>query len=145
MEIKNRPNETRVIASVWRRMSGGICDCSLLLMIFLACMFMGLGDVSVENTKTSVTMNGYVSIIASIFYWLCLACMEYKTGKTPGKYMVSTKVVTEDYQAISFFQALLRNMCRLIDSIFVGLVIIICTKENQRFGDLLAKTLVVED
>lgn len=138
----------RVIASTWRRIGGGICDLIVLFIIITACSFIGLSDVAIGNARFSTSMSGWPFVIVLMLYWLCLAYMEYKTGKTPGKYLTGTRVLTEDYQKISFVQALLRNAFRVIDGIgffIVGLIVIICTKENQRLGDLIAKTYVVED
>lgn len=142
------PNENFVIASTWRRIGGGICDFMIFFIFIAICGSLGLGDLSIENTKASVSMSGWPFFIVSLLYALCLAYMEYKTAKTPGKYLTRTKVLGENYQKISFFQALLRNVLRLLDEFgfcLIGLVLIICTKENQRLGDLIAKTYVVED
>lgn len=142
------PNTNHVIASAWRRVGGGLCDLIVLFILITICSLSGLGDASVSNTRFSASMSGWPFLILLLLYWLGLAYMEYKTGKTPGKYIAKTKVLSERYEKITFYQALLRNIFRLIDGIglfIVGVIIILCTQENQRLGDLVAKTYVVED
>ena len=74
--------------------------------------------------------------------------MEFKYGKTPGKFLCSSKVVTEAGAPITLGQSAIRNSLRLIDGIFlylVGLIIIAVDKNNQRLGDLVAKTMVIDE
>ena len=65
--------------------------------------------------------------------------MEYFTGRAPGKYFSGTMVVTEKYKKSKAWQAMVRNIVRLVDFIgiyLVGLIIILFDKKNQRLGKL---------
>ena len=138
-------DSTPIIASVWRRIGGGLCD---LTCIFIFCVLSGISNIDATNNRINFSMEGWASFVAFFFSFLIFAWMEYKTGKTPGKYVFNTRVTTENYQKISFKQSLYRNFFRIIDGIggfLIGLIIIICTTKNQRLGDLIAKTYVVKD
>ena len=139
---------TPIIASLWRRTFGGIID--LICLMIFSCLFIiltSLGSIS-TNDGFSVALNGWPFVSALVIYFTLLAMMEYNLGKTPGKYFTKTHVLHENFQPITFAQALLRNVARLIDIMacyLVGFIIILCTQQNQRFGDLIAKTIVVQD
>ncbi|ODS39273.1 MAG: hypothetical protein A7316_05910 [Candidatus Altiarchaeales archaeon WOR_SM1_86-2] len=67
-------------------------------------------------------------------------------GQTLGKRLTNIRSVTEDGEVPSFLQAFLRTLLLFVDGLFFGLVgaiLIHVSKNNQRLGDMLAKTIVV--
>jgi len=153
------------IASIGDRMFGGFIDlCALSIFVSL---FGHITRLNVVTTTASqldiggfyvgirwlgisvpIHIHGWPDILAILVGFCLFSLMEYITGKTPGKYLAKIHVVTEDYQKITFWQAMLRNISRFIDRIgfyVVGFVIMVFSKNNQRLGDLLAKTYVVKD
>jgi uncharacterized RDD family membrane protein YckC len=86
-----------------------------------------------------VIVNGYFAI----FEWLW-------RGQTPGKRWLKLRVIREDGRPISFFEAMTRNLLRVIDFIFppfysIGLISVFATDRDQRVGDLVAGTVVVRE
>lgn len=86
-----------------------------------------------------IIINGYFAI----FEWLW-------SGQTPGKRWLKLRVIREDGRPISFFEAMIRNLIRVIDFIVppfysVGLVSVFATERDQRVGDLVAGTVVVRE
>jgi uncharacterized RDD family membrane protein YckC len=86
-----------------------------------------------------VIVNGYFAI----FEWLW-------RGQTPGKRWLKLRVIREDGRPISFFEAMTRNLLRVIDFIFppfysIGLISVFATERDQRVGDLVAGTVVVRE
>src|SRR5205809_1028494 len=84
-------------------------------------------------------INGYFAI----FEWLW-------SGQTPGKRWLKLRVIREDGRPISFFEAMIRNLIRVIDFMVppfysVGLVSVFSTARDQRVGDLVAGTVVVRE
>jgi uncharacterized RDD family membrane protein YckC len=84
-------------------------------------------------------INGYFAI----FEWLW-------SGQTPGKRWLKLRVIREDGRPISFFEAMIRNLIRVIDFMVppfysVGLVSVFATERDQRVGDLVAGTVVVRE
>jgi uncharacterized RDD family membrane protein YckC len=86
-------------------------------------------------------------------FWLLLALgvgyyvvCEGATGTTLGKRMVGIRVVDEDGEHLSFGQAVVRNLLRLVDCLFfylVGAIFALTSPHGQRLGDRAAHTLVV--
>lgn len=70
-------------------------------------------------------------------------------GQTPGKRLVGVKVVDTNGNEISAGTATLRNITKIVGGssllfILVGVVLIADSRDNQRLGDRLAETLVVQ-
>lgn len=70
-------------------------------------------------------------------------------GQTPGKRLVGLRVISVTGQPITAFDALLRNLLRIVDQMpgiyAVGVLSIFFTSRNQRLGDLVAGTVVVQE
>ena len=73
-------------------------------------------------------------------------------GQTPGKALVGIRVIQWRGTEMNFFQAAVRNLLRVVDSLpvplplgpgLVGFVVAACNREQRRLGDLAADTLVV--
>ncbi|HUW82004.1 MAG TPA: RDD family protein [Phycisphaerae bacterium] len=70
-------------------------------------------------------------------------------GSSPGKRLLGCRVVTEQGDRISLGQAILRNLFRVleleIDPPLLPLVLLVgLTRNRQRLGDIVARTVVVE-
>ncbi len=137
-------------ASVGKRIAGGVLDCFVCLAVFIVLGII-LGDAYASTSShgsVSVGVSGPSIWIGSILIIAVFSFLEFKFGKTPGKFICKTKVVTETGAAITLGQSVIRNLLRLIDGIFfylVGLIIISIDKNNQRLGDLVAKTIVTDE
>jgi len=71
---------------------------------------------------------------------------EAETGATLGKRMVGIRVVGEDGEHHTLGAALVRNLIRIVDSLFfyfVGFMFALTSKRGQRLGDRAAHTIVV--
>ncbi len=70
-----------------------------------------------------------------------------RSGQSPGKRALGIRVIKEGGYALSFTDALLRNLLRLADFLpflnAAGLASVFLTPRGQRLGDLAAGTLVV--
>lgn len=76
------------------------------------------------------------------YYILC----EAATGATLGKRMIGIHVVGEDGERVTFGAAVVRNLLRVVDSLFfylVGVIFALTSPLGQRLGDRAAHTLVV--
>lgn len=72
---------------------------------------------------------------------------EGTTGQTIGKKIVNIKVVRQDGKPMTHMDAIIRTILRIIDGIalyLVGLIVVLASKDKQRIGDMVAKTLVVK-
>ncbi|HEY9909916.1 MAG TPA: RDD family protein [Thermosynechococcaceae cyanobacterium] len=74
--------------------------------------------------------------------------LEKIQGATLGKQVVGIKVVRMDGSPIDWSEAVIRNLLRIVDFLpflyIVGVVLISNSPLRQRFGDRIAKTVVVE-
>jgi hypothetical protein len=67
-------------------------------------------------------------------------------GQTPGKRYAKIRVICDDGRNAGLQQAIMRSLLRLIDDVlFIGLLLILFTKQEKRLGDWVAGTVVVQE
>jgi hypothetical protein len=70
-------------------------------------------------------------------------------GQTPGKRLLKIRVIKDSGRQISLFEALARNLLRVVDWFptlyLVGVISMLCNKEQKRLGDFVAGTIVVHE
>lgn len=67
-------------------------------------------------------------------------------GQTPGKKRIKIRVICDDGKPVRLIQATLRALLRPVDDLFfIGVFLIIFVKKEQRIGDLVAGTIVIQD
>jgi len=93
---------------------------------------------------------GVFFLIVFLLQWGYFTLFEaFNNGRTPGKRVARIHVIHRSGRAISFLEALARNLLRVIDYLpsfyTVGIVAIFLSRQNQRLGDMVAGTLVVRD
>ena len=74
-------------------------------------------------------------------------------GQTPGKRLLKLRVIREDGRPITLWEAVARNLLRVVDAIpglllpvySVGLIIIFLSNRDQRLGDIFAGTVVIRE
>jgi len=69
----------------------------------------------------------------------------FMNGQTPGKRMLRIRVVNERGFALSATAVLLRSIFRIIDTIPVLWLVPLINRKVQRFGDMVAGTIVVSE
>lgn len=79
----------------------------------------------------------------AVFEWIW-------NGQTPGKYWLKLRVIREDGRPITFFEAVARNILRVLDMFpgffySVGLISVFLNGRDQRVGDFFAGTVVVRE
>ncbi len=88
------------------------------------------------------TITGY-----TVIYWLYFALFESSRRQaTPGKMAFGLFVTDTEGRRLSFWQALLRTVCKVLSKLicYVGYLLALFTDRNQALHDLLAGTLVLE-
>jgi uncharacterized RDD family membrane protein YckC len=70
-------------------------------------------------------------------------------GQTPGKRLTNLRVIKDSGRPISAFEAILRNLLRIVDSLpgiyAVGIVCAVFSRQSKRLGDWVAGTVVVHE
>ena len=117
-------------------------------------LFLWLGDAAGLYARLKDAPKWIVAllIVALFSIWVgYFAVFEWAwSGQTPGKRWLKLRVIREDGRPITFWEAAARNIVRLFDmepGIFysVGLVAVFVSSRDQRFGDLVAGTVVVRE
>ena len=70
-------------------------------------------------------------------------------GQTPGKRLVRIRVIGDSGRPITVYEAVARNLLRLVDQMpglyVVGIISVFLTARNKRLGDIVAGTVVVHE
>lgn len=124
----------------------------LALAYFLLATLSYTGTVSwFDNADNALTGYFYlVSLPAMVIYFFYHPVLEIlMDGRTPGKRIAGVRVVTADGRSPGIGAHLVRNIFRLVDSLpvayVIGITTTLFTRNNVRFGDLAAGTLLIYD
>ena len=128
------------LAGFWRRALAALLD-NVVWVVFLFWFVIYLIGAAFDVSDTA----GIVVTIAFFSAWFnYFAFAEWRWGQTIGKNATRLEVRSVDgAEKLTYGQASIRNLLRLIDFFVIGEVMIISTKSKQRLGDKAAKTLVV--
>ena len=123
------------------------------LLDFLIMFLYGIGFLYLnESAGISSLFNGdymmlvvFIACLPVIFYSLIWELLN--RGRSPGKMAFGMRVVMRDGTTPTLGAYSMRWMLMLIDVWFsgIGLAIILLNKNNQRFGDLAAGTMVIKE
>ena len=86
-----------------------------------------------------------------LLYWGYFSLFEaFWNGQTPGKRLADIRVIKDSGRQITFFEALARNLIRVIDMLppsvyLVGIITMLCNRQQKRLGDFVAGTIVVHE
>lgn len=103
----------------------------------------GTGELqSLVGTGAQVGFVAWALLLTLVF-----SALEGHTGKTPGKVLLGIRAVGTDLQPCGFGRSLARNLLLAVDGFLlyqVGVMMIALSARQQRFGDVVGKTLVIE-
>jgi uncharacterized RDD family membrane protein YckC len=85
-----------------------------------------------------------------LLYWGYFSLFEaFWNGQTPGKRLLKIRVIKDSGRQITLFEALARNLIRIVDALpsfyLIGVITMLCNREQKRLGDLVAGTIVVHE
>ena len=84
-----------------------------------------------------------------LLYWGYFSLFEaFWNGQTPGKKLFKIRVIKDTGRQVTLFEALARNLMRVVDSqpfYLIGVITMLCNKQQKRLGDFVAGTIVVHD
>lgn len=127
-------------------------------IVWFALLFVAIFAVAGATGQIETTVDGANADLeggpgaVALVLWLALGIgyhtiLEWRYGKTVGKYLVSIRVTNKDGSLPSLRSSLIRNVARLVDWLpalyLVGIVAIGVSDEQRRLGDRLAGTAVV--
>lgn len=127
---------------------------SLLQIIFVLAIFIVLFFASFMWTDlyTLRSVAGAIGLFLVPFciYWGYFAFFEIIwRGQTPGKRLAGIRVIHQSGRPMTPIEGIGRNLLRGIDILpamyAIGLICMMCNKQNRRLGDFVAGTIVVHD
>lgn len=128
---------------------------TLAVIVGLGAMFWGLWmaltvsglSSSGQSIATAVIIMVYV--LAAFFIWFgyFIFFEGIWQGQTPGKKLVNVRVIEQNGQPVGWPAVFLRNCFRFFDEgvLLIGLLSMIVDRNERRFGDLAAGTLVIKE
>ncbi|HEY6652609.1 MAG TPA: RDD family protein [Solirubrobacterales bacterium] len=127
-------------AGFWRRCLASLLD-NLVWVLFYLWIYVLIvgGAFAASDTAGIVAMVVFFSLWFNYF-----AICEWRWGQTIGKNATGIEVRSLDgAERLTYGQASIRNLLRIVDFFVIGEVMIAAGKRKQRLGDLAAKTVVV--
>ncbi len=125
----------------------------ILLVEFLVFAWIAASAPKTNNAPLNTAAKWIIAVVIFLNFSLAtgyFALFEaYWHGQTPGKRVMKLRVIKDSGRQITFFEALARNLLRVVDYLpgmyLVGVVTMLCNKQNKRLGDLAAGTIVVHE
>jgi uncharacterized RDD family membrane protein YckC len=133
-----------VLAGLGSRFAAALVDLTLkFLLIGAAWLLLAL----LLHTDLGLALGSIMSFL--IYFGYDVAFEVLGGGRTPGKRLAGLRVLRDDGRPIDLLSSCIRNVVRLIDGLpllyLPAMVSILVTTNNQRIGDLAARTIVVRD
>jgi membrane protease YdiL (CAAX protease family)/uncharacterized RDD family membrane protein YckC len=114
-----------------------------LLWIFGFVFF--YGELVAAAAESSLEAAGVLVVIYLTLWFNYFAYCERRWGQTAGKNAVRLRVTKLDGTRPTWNAGAIRSLLRVVDLLLVGPILIATTRRKQRLGDLLAKTIVVQE
>src|SRR3954451_3695200 len=103
-----------------------------------------LGWLHVDLDQFSDMALGIALIVVVSLWFNYFAFCEWRWGHTVGKNAAGIEVRSVDgAERLTYGQASIRNLLRLVDFWFIGELLIVSSERKQRLGDRAARTVVV--
>lgn len=140
-------------ATVGSRTAAIIID-QIILMIAIGILAVPLGISATLFSGAQGFMNfapntAFIGTLVALNFVVWIVYFTYfegTSGQTLGKKALGIKVVKENRKKLTYGDALIRTILRIIDSVgiyILGLIVIVVSEKKQRIGDLAAHTIVV--
>lgn len=102
-----------------------------------------------QNVIESIVIAGAILFFFFLFYGYFIIFEALSNGQTPGKRLMEIRVVRDGGYPIDFMSSLIRNLIRVVETIFgfyaISAISALVSPQNKRLGDLAAGTIVVRD
>jgi uncharacterized RDD family membrane protein YckC len=125
-------------ATVGQRFANYLIDI-IVYYIFVIIISFVFGLTGALTAESGAGLGLYYLISFSLFF-IYYILLEGSKGKTVGKMVTKTKVITEDGAPITFGQAFMRTLCRIVPFEFISAFM-----GTQMWHDKWVKTMVVKD
>ncbi len=151
------------LASIGNRFLAVLVDhfIQFLTLFLVAWLFMWLAGIQGGTTVDQITSGGFSKWSLALFF--VAAALIFSgyfiffewlfNGQSPGKKLLKLRVIREDGRPITLWEAIARNLLRIVDAFpgfvipiySIGLITVFMNDRDQRVGDLFAGTVVVRE
>ena len=146
------------VAGIGSRFLAILADTALQFIAYtvLVLVFVLIATSAPKSAAGDLSRTGEKWLIAGIIlfhflmYWGYFTLFEtFWNGQTPGKRFCKIRVIQQSGRQITFFEAMTRNLLRVIDMLpsvyLIGVITMLCNRQHQRLGDLAAGTIVIHE
>jgi uncharacterized RDD family membrane protein YckC len=126
-----------------------------LIDSFLVGLIPGLVSIPFDRSDSTVVhvIGGIVAfavfVLIGLLYWVVFA--HKQNGQTLGMKLLRLRVISKGGGPANMAQLTIRWVCLIFDAIpytwpftgLLGFIVILCSRDRQRIGDHLARTLVI--
>jgi uncharacterized RDD family membrane protein YckC len=135
------------VAGLGTRAIAQILDLMILTGVLFAVYFAAIAAAQIGSSTVAYLVAVVGSFIVVFgYFWVCEA---FWSGQTVGKKVFRLRAVGDRGEPMTFVQAGVRNVVRIVDFLpygyGVGLVVLFINGKGKRLGDLAAGTIVVKD
>jgi len=136
------------VAGLGTRAIAQLIDLLIVAAVEVAVLFFGFAAGSVTNSGTVSLLIIIVFSFINVFgyFWVSEALW---SGQTLGKKAFRLRAVGDRGEPLTFMQAGIRNIVRIVDFLpygyGVGMIVLFANGKGKRLGDLAAGTIVVKD
>ena len=141
-----------VLAGIGSRFMALFLDSLIQSALFFVLFWVAVGLSLASSFSKTKTLWAAAAVILASF---CITWGYYTAfeilwqGQTPGKRWAGIRVIKESGRPINPFEAITRNLLRILDwlpSFYgIGIVTMVFDSKNRRLGDFVAGTLVVHE
>jgi uncharacterized RDD family membrane protein YckC len=136
------------VAGLGTRAIAQILDLLILTGVLIAVSLLAFGAGAATNSGTAavlvIVIGGFIAVFG--YFWISEALW---SGQTIGKKVFRLRAVGDRGEPLTFMQAGIRNVVRIVDFLpygyGVGMVVLFANGKGKRLGDLAAGTIVVKD
>ena len=134
---------------VFRRGVAWLLDILFLSIFFFPATYLYSGKWIMGPEEHLWGISDPICLVFLFVIFAYLILMEAYVGWTIGKRILGMRVVDGSGEKIGLSKSIIRNTLRLVDGLpafnVLGIILIAISKREQRFGDRIAKTYVVND
>jgi uncharacterized RDD family membrane protein YckC len=121
----------------------------IALAVFVGWLLFGFTLAEFYRGASLWILAGCVLFFFLVYYGYFAFFEALWNGQTPGKRQLGIRVIKENGAPITVYDAVSRNLLRLVDQFpglyGVGIVSVLVSRRNQRLGDFVAGTVVVHE
>jgi uncharacterized RDD family membrane protein YckC len=113
----------------------------------IALLFSIAGFFSILSKQWAIAILAFIWFTVQFGYYATFEALW--NGQTPGKRWTHLRVIQDSGRPITAYDAILRNVLRMVDALpslyAVGIVTILISREKKRVGDYAAGTVVIHE